>query len=343
MLARIREATNHALLIGCSGQAIIGMATELEDVPALSLLALALPGVRLHTVRLSPTIVEDCPTPAAWREEMGATLDEVNAWLLFADPQMDIEPCLEGLGNAYSQCPLLGGMASASAPRFRECRLFLNGEVLSGGGVALAIGGDVTILPLVSQGCEPIGEPWTITGVHDTLVQTISNRPAYEMLAETFRDLPETTRKRAQHNLLVGLAANEYLDTFERGNFLIRPILGKPRGTEALAIGANPRLGQTIQFQMRDAEAADLDLSALLEQARTTLGTRTPIAGILCSCNGRGLGMFGESHHDARAINRHLGNIPLVGLFCNGEIGPIGMKPFLHSFTASLALFVHKK
>ena len=343
ILARVRESTGGALLIGCAGQAIIGKNQELEDVPALSLLALTLPDAILSPVRITQSTLESCETPLAWREHLDVQLDDANAWLLFADPfHLEIEHLLDGLAGAYGECPVLGGLASSSDPGARQTHIFLNDEVFTDGGVGLALGGSYTLLPLVSQGCEPIGETWTITSVRDNLIRTISNRPAYDMLVETFKGLPHEVQQRAQRNLLVGLAADEYLDTFQRGNFLVRPLIGVERGTGALAIGALPRIGQTVQFQMRDARAADLDLIELLDQVSATLGHQLPVAGVLCSCNGRGMGLFGTSHHDACAITRQLGDFPLTGLFCNGEIGPIGPRPFLHGFTASLALLIQK-
>ena len=110
----------------------------------------------------------------------------------------------------------------------------------------------------------------------------------------------------------------------------------------AIAIGAHPRVGQTIQFQLRDAEAADLDLRELLAREREALGDfggRRPAAGVLCACNGRGRGLFGAPHHDAGLVAELLGGVPVAGFFCNGEIGPVGRRAFLHGFTASLALF----
>jgi small ligand-binding sensory domain FIST len=161
-------------------------------------------------------------------------------------------------------------------------------------------------------------------------------------LIETLHDLPTETQRRARYNLLIGLAADEYRDSFPRGSFLIRPLVGVERANRGLAIGAFPRVGQTIQFQLRDAAAADRDLIELLEDARTNLGENKPVAGVLCSCNGRGIGMFGTHDHDASVVAQQLGPLPLAGLFCNGEIGPIGVRPFLHGFTASLALVVRK-
>lgn len=343
LLERVQQATNASILLGCSGETVIGQGVELEHVPALSLLLLSLPGAILRPVRFTQSMTDICTTPYSWRARLGVQLDDVNAWLIFADPfHIEIERVIDGLASAYGECPVLGGLASSCDRRARCTHIFLNGEVFTSGGVGLAIGGSYTLHPLVSQGCEPIGETWTITGVRDNLITTISNRPAYDMLVETFKSLPQEVQQRAQRNLLVGLAADEYLETFQRGNFLIRPLIGLERGTGALSIGALPRIGQTIQFQMRDAAAAALDLSELLDQAGAALDHQTPIAGLLCSCNGRGAGLFGTSDHDARTVAQHLGYFPLAGLFCNGEIGPIGARPFLHGYTASLALLIQK-
>ncbi|HLI08396.1 MAG TPA: FIST N-terminal domain-containing protein [Ktedonobacteraceae bacterium] len=343
ILHRARHETGASVLIGCSGQGIIGTAQELEGVPALALLTLSLPGAILHSTRLTQEMVEDCSDPADWPLRLEIPSHDVNAWLIFADPyRLDCEELIEGLEAAYPGRPMLGGLASFG-PTERRTFVFLNREVYDAGGVGLSIGGPYTIQPLVSQGCEPIGEPWTITAVQDNIIQTISNRPAYDLLVETLESLPEEMQLRAQNNLMVGLAADEYRESFGRGSYLIRPLLGIDPDSGAIAIGAYPRLGQTIQFQMRDATAADLDLKELLEKTRANLGAQKPFAGILCSCNGRGIGMFGEPHHDASAIANTLGMLPLAGLFCNGEIGPIGTRTFLHGFTASLALLMKKE
>jgi hypothetical protein len=218
--------------------------------------------------------------------------------------------------------------------------VFLNGEAYADGGVGLGIGGGYGLVPLVSQGCEPIGEAWTITGVQDHWIETISNRPAVDVLVETLSALPEELQPRAQQNLVVGIAADEYRHEFVRGDFLVRNLIGLDRGSGAIAIGALPRLGQTIQFQVRDAATADLDLTLMLDDLRPRLAGRRPLAAVLNSCNGRGVGLFGSSHHDATAIDRKLGPLPLAGLFCAGEIGPVGTTSYLHGFTASLGLIV---
>jgi small ligand-binding sensory domain FIST len=133
---------------------------------------------------------------------------------------------------------------------------------------------------------------------------------------------------------------DEYREHFGRGDFLIRNLLGFDPRSGTIAIGAFPRTGQTLQFQRRDPAAATEDLATLLHQAREQLAGTRVLGACLCSCNGRGRGLFGQPHHDAQLVQQELGPIPLAGFFCNGEIGPIGGRNHLHGYTASLALFV---
>ncbi|MEY2466514.1 MAG: hypothetical protein QOD03_1035, partial [Verrucomicrobiota bacterium] len=238
--------------------------------------------------------------------------------------------------------PVLGGLASGE-PAEQRTQLYLNGEVFEEGGVAISIGGDVKLAGVISQGCTPIGETWTLTRVDENVIQQIGNRPAYEVLEETFNKLTPAEQKLAMRgNLFIGLVVNEYLEEFHRGDFLIRNLLGADPNSGSIAVGAFPRLGQTVQFQRRSAAAAMEDMDELLTRARKQLAGATVYGGCLCSCNGRGQNLFGRPNHDAKSVQEQFGPIGLAGFFCNGEIGPIGEKNFLHGYTASLALFVKK-
>jgi small ligand-binding sensory domain FIST len=98
--------------------------------------------------------------------------------------------------------------------------------------------------------------------------------------------------------------------------------------------------GQTIHSQIRDAAAVDEDLRTLHDHACARLGDNVPIAAVLCTCNGRGVGLFDVPDHDVATIAERLGPLPLAGLFCNGAIGPIGPRPFVHGVTASRGLLI---
>jgi small ligand-binding sensory domain FIST len=91
-------------------------------------------------------------------------------------------------------------------------------------------------------------------------------------------------------------------------------------------------VGATVQFQVRDAESAHDDLVAALGGAEAD-------AALLFTCNGRGLRLFGSPDHDAETVADLLADPPVAGMFCAGEIGPVGGRVYIHGFTASLALF----
>ena len=343
VLPGLKARTGAKVLFGCSGQGLIGPAKEEEQQPAMSLQVLSLPGATLTPFYLS---AEEALSPDAGdliRERLGSTLLDVNALFLFVDPfSVDGERLLESVASVRDDLPVVGGLASAKFSR-RGTYLLLNDRVYEDGVVGVALGGAYEVKTVVSQGAAPLGKAWTITGVEGNLIQSIGMRPAIEVLGDMFKRLPPEVQVRARANLLVGLAMNEYRDEFGRGDFLIRNLMGVDRESGAIAIGAMPREGQTVQFQLRDPTAADEDLHELLAKARQELEGREVAGALLCSCNGRGIGLFGQPDHDAKTFLEEMGAIPVAGFFCNGEIGPVGGKNFLHGFTASIALILPKE
>ncbi len=328
------------LLAGCSSQGLIAGAEELEENAGLSVGLYALPGAELKGFHFTQEQVEEANGPGYWRLETGIEPEQTNGWLVFIDPfHLDSESWLKTWNEAYSPLPTLGGLASGE---FTEqlTQVYLNSEVFEAGGIAISVGGAVRLVGMTSQGCTPIGETWTLTKVDQNVIHEIGNRPAYEVLAETFNQLTPEEQRKTRGNLFVGLVVNEYLEEFHRGYFQIRNLLGADPRSGSIAVGALPRLGQTMQFQRRSAAAATEDMQELLGRTRSLLGGRTILGGCLCSCNGRGRNLFGQPNHDARMVQQQLGPVGLSGFFCNGEIGPVGDKNFLHGFTASLALFV---
>jgi small ligand-binding sensory domain FIST len=328
------------LLAGCSSQGLIANAEEVEENAGLALGLYSLPEAELKAVHFTQEQVEESTGPGYWHMETGVRADENNGWLVFIDPfHLDSEAWLAGWNEAYSPRPALGGLASGDFAE-QTTQVYLNGEVFEAGGVAVSFAGKVSLAGVTSQGCTPIGETWTLTKCERHIIYEIGNRPAYEVLAETFNRLTPEEQTKARGNLFIGLVMNEYQDEFHRGDFLIRNLLGADSKSGTIAVGAFPRAGQTMQFQRRSAAAATEDLSELLAAARSRFNREAIYGGCLCSCNGRGRHLFGASSHDARMVQETLGPFGLTGFFCNGEIGPVGEKNFLHGYTASLALFL---
>ena len=331
VLERIGDGTGAKHVIGCSGQAVIGPGLEAEGQAAISVMAFQLPRVTLTPLAI---------TPGADPHDVFDSIEaaQAKAWLVFADPvSTNAEGLIAAIEARAPQTPILGGIASARGDASATA-VFLGERVYPRGTVLLGISGDIQVHMLVAQGAEPIGEAWTVTECESNIVRTIGSRPAVDVLRDTLNALDPQTRERAQRNLLVGLAIDEYRDEFGRGDYLIRNLLGFDEQTGGIAISAVPRVGQTIQFQFRDAAAADEDLVTQLAAYRTSIEPDQVVLGaLLCACNGRGQSLFGAPNHDAQALKDALGPIPTAGLFCNGEIGPVGGENFLHGFTASIA------
>ena len=344
VLEILRVHARIPLLAGCSGGGLVANAEELENAGGLVLALYSLPGAKLKGVRFTEEQVTTADGENFWPVETGVAKDKVNGWLAFVDPfHLDAEKWLRSWNESYSPLPVYGGLASGNFPE-PLTQLYLDGEVFEDGGVAIAVGGDVALTGVISQGCTPIGEAWTLTRVQQNLIQHIGNRPAYAVLDETVQQLnlsPEEQRM-MRGNLHIGLVVNEYLDEFHRGDFLVRNLIGGDPNSGVLAVGALPRTGQTIQFQRRDAAAASEDLNELLARAKKNLADTEIYGGCLFCCNGRGKNLFGRPSHDSELVQAHFGPTGVAGIFCNGEIGPVGEKNFLHGFTASLALFVRK-
>jgi small ligand-binding sensory domain FIST len=176
------------------------------------------------------------------------------------------------------------------------------------------------------------------------LMATDSNREetALEALQNVVQSLDESDRQLAQHSLFVGLAHSEFQLELQAGDFLIRNLIGVDPRVGALAIGDRVRPGQRLQFHLRDAKASAEDLRILLDRFcadSQNSDHKAALGALLFSCLGRGQGLYQQPDFDASLFQHYLGQIPLGGFFCNGEIGPIGGNTYLHGYTSAFGVF----
>jgi len=323
-------------LIGMTAEAVIHDDTEYEHEPAVTLWAAALPGARVATFHLSAKDLEHAGSPEQLREQIGVVEDDRPSFLLLCEPfTFDAGALLDQLAAAYPGRPAIGGMASAGDQPGQN-RLVFDGQVMKGGAVGAALSGPFVMETVVSQGCRPIGRHLVITKADQNIIYELSGKRAYDALAEMLSQCPVSDLELARsRGLLIGRVINEQQGSFTRGDFLIRNPLGIEPSSRAMAVNDVVRIGQTVQFHVRDAASAAEDLDTLLAQAAQPPAR----GGLLFTCNGRGTRLFSERHHDARAVARGCGKIPLAGCFCAGEIGPVGQRNFVHGHTASLAFF----
>jgi len=337
IVASIHERVRPGAFVGTTGETVIWDSHEYEGRPAMALWGARLPGVDVASFHLSQDDLERLEEPAAWHDYLGVSADREPHFVLLGDPfSFNILEALERLGAAYPGRPAIGGLASAGDEPGQNVVMF-EGQPLRQGMCGVALSGNIVVETVVSQGCRPIGHHMVITGAERNVIREIGGRPPLAVVIETLRECSARDVELARTGgLLVGRVINEQQQNFASGDFLIRNPIGFEQETGALALNDLVRTGQTIQFHVRDGASADDDLTALLAAQ-----PRGPVAGaLLFTCNGRGTQLFPERDHDARAVARR--SRPVAGLFCAGEIGPIGPRNYVHAHTASVGFFRSK-
>jgi small ligand-binding sensory domain FIST len=337
--AGLRQRLRPRCLIGCVGEAIVGNDLEVEGRPALSLwLARWGRPVEMEPFHLVWERTSEGDSLLGWPDGLvGGTAADA-ALLVLADPYtLPTDLFLDQVNTDYRGVRVHGGMASGTAGEGR-CRLLLDDRVHDRGAVGVLLQGPVGLRSIVSQGCRPIGRHMVVTRAEENIIVELGGKSPLAQLQELWPSLSPREQELFRQGLHIGRVINEYRGDFQRGDFLVRNVLGLERESGAMAITDRLRVGQTVQFHVRDAQTADEDLHALL-QLDLHAHERRPAGALVFTCNGRGSRLFGEPHHDARAVRAEAGPIPLAGFFAAGELGPVGGQNFIHGFTASVALF----
>jgi small ligand-binding sensory domain FIST len=336
VLDAVQEMVEPRALIGCVAQAVVAGRREIEDGPAVAVWLAS--GLTAETFQLDFVRTGSGGLLTGYRFDRTAH----DLHLLLPDPYTFPSSLLiEHLNTDLPGTTVVGGLVSGGRGP-GNTRLFRDHDVLTSGLVGVRLPG-MHGIPIVSQGCRPIGHPYIVTGAEDgTVITELGGRPPLRRLREIVEGLPRDEQELVSNGLQIGIVVDEHLASPSQGDFLIRGLLGADPSTGTIEIGEVVEVGATVQFQVRDAVGADKDLRLAVERAGAKL-PGGPVGALLFTCNARGRRMFGVADHDASTIEDLLGGIPLAGFFAAGEIGPIAGRNALHGFTASMALFVEDK
>ena len=332
--AMLQKDLRAKVCLGCSGEGVIAGAEEIEAAAAMTIWVACLPGVAVTPLQLSVSQLQDQIRMPGWPEP-GL---EPSTFLLLADPfSTPMQEVLSLMTDRYPQGKVVGGLAGGGRDA-GENRLLLNDQVFDGGVVGVQLTGPIAVRTVTSQGCRPIGERFVVTRAEDNLIHELGGVSALKRLQDVFESLGGAQRRDAHRALHLGIVIDEHKSHFERGDFLVRNLIGADQQAGAVAIGDVVQEGQTVQFHLRDAKSASDDLHFLLAADRAK-HQNPPLGALLFSCCGRGEGLFGQPHHDSGVVQERLGSLPTAGFFAQGEIGPVGGRNFLHGYTASVVIF----
>jgi small ligand-binding sensory domain FIST len=331
-LEGVHEALRPPSLIGCGAGGVLGCGAEHEGGTAVAVWAASLGEGTARTFHATAQQVDETIAVTGMEELAGSS-----GVILLPDPfTFPTEALLQDLSARAPGVPVIGGVASAQLAEGATA-LFHGDRVAESGAVGVRFDG-VDVMPCVSQGATPVGPELTITAAEGNVVAELAGRPALDCIRETIEQLDVRERTLIAGGLLIGVVVDGGQAEHQHGDFLVRGLLGADPVAGTLAVAAPVEAGQVLRLHARDAASADRDLHDQLRLRVEALGG-APAGALAFSCHSRGREMFGIADHDAGMLADELQGAPSAGFFAAGEIGPVGGSSFIHSFTATVALF----
>lgn len=333
-MPRILEAACLGLgtkqLVGATAHGVLGAGEEVEGDQGLVVAALS--GIQAEPFLLTHLQPEAPHVADELLARMGGTARPEDLVVLLPDPrEVPLVAVLEDVRDRLAPALVVG--AGAADPVLDRPLQWCGRELESGGlaGVVLRCARPPVVG--VTQACRPATELSTVTRTQGHWILEIDGRPALEVYREAVRGPLADDLRRAAGFVFAALPVDPSAP-LEPDSYLVRNVAGFALEEQALAIPEALAPGDPIAFVVRDPESARGDLEAMLE--RVAVGN--PAAGLYFNCCARGESFFGVSGLEAGYLARALGETPVAGMFGSCEIGPIGGRTELLTYTGVLAL-----
>ena len=325
---RVRRELPGALLLGCTARSVLGAGRELEESPGLAALAAALPGVALHPFQLGPGPAHELPGP-----------DDAHVILLVDPFRADLDAWMPALDARFPRGSTLGGVASGAAQPGRNL-LFLGEKAARAGAVGVVLTGDLAVDTVVAQGCRPVGPPLFVTGARENVLYELDGQRPLDVLQRIFAAASPAEQRLFAGSLVPGHRAHGGAEPLRVGRLPDpQPDRHRPerraRSRRARCVEGH----RVVQFHVRDARHRGRGPRARLLARYREAEAHAPPARCSSRASDAAAVLFGEPDHDSGAFARALGAVPLGGFFCNGEIGPVRGRTFLHGYTSSFGIF----
>lgn len=298
ILQALRERTGVEHWVGTVGTGVIATGTEYQDQPAVVAMVADIDSYSIFSGR--------APLKSA-----------ANFAVVHADPAApQVQGLVADMAAKIASGYLVGGLSSS-----RSRTVQVADAILSGGLSGVALGAQVTVSTRLTQGCSVYPGRFRVTEAEENIIASLDGRPALDVLREV--------AGKEDPAVLVGLP----VPGTDTGDYLARNLVGVDPKHKLIAIGEFVEPGSEILFCRRDAVAAREDLCRILEELKAA--APRPRGALYYSCVARGEHMFGARGAELGLVKHALGELPLVGFFCNGEIS----HDRLYGYTGVLTLF----
>jgi small ligand-binding sensory domain FIST len=315
-------------VVGATAQGVLAGGRDCENLPAVAVLALS--GLDSASFLLGDLAGDEHRAGEEIASRLGEPRPE-DLVVLLPDPGgVRPEPLLRGVAEALGPARVVG--AGAVDPLSATPLQWCGDRIESGALAGLVLRLEVPARIGVTQACRPTTELMRVTRARGNWVLEIDGRPALDVYREAARAPLAEDLRRAASFLLVALPADADA-SLRPGSYLVRHVIGFAPEQRAFALPEMPRQGQALALALRDPAAAREDLKAMLEG----LGG-APACGLYFNCCARGASFFGIQGLEAAYLDSALEGRPLAGMFGSCEIGPIGRRTELLTYTGVLAL-----
>ena len=314
---------------GCTAGGLVSAAGEHEEMAGCSLLAVRAAG--------SAPRLERWPAAAsAWPSRSGPS----NGAIILGHPlHLAIDGWMECWRHLYPSLPAFGGLASGGT-HASAIKLFDEDGLFDGALLAVHFTGQVHVGGAVAQSYRPLGFPYVVTGAEGNILTSLGGQPPMRRLEEAFRQYQKAGGAGgplAPGLVHAGFPASENEARAGHDEFVVRAIIGADSSSGSMALAGLPRVGQTLQFQLRDPGSADEAWGRACRRLKDRLPSPS-VAALLFPCLGRGHGFFGRSGHDSGVLTGELGAMPMAGAFVNGELALTGDRMHAHTFSVAAAV-----
>lgn len=323
VVQRLRSRTGIAHWVGSVGVGISASGTEYHEQPALTVMGGIFPEGSFRVFEGVGDGLDDfLGAHGDWIRASGCRFGVVHA-----DPRNPMVPeLIVRLAAALNDGFLVGGLTSS-----RGGYAQVADGVTSGGVSGVLFAPQVSVATRLTQSCLPFGDFHEVTECDRNIAVTLDHRPALDVFGEEIGEI--LSRDLAQAARYIGAALP--VAGSDRGDYLVRNLVGFDPRNRLLAVGELLTPGQMLRFCRRDPAGARADLDRMLLDLRASAG-HAPQGGVYFSCLGRGPHMFGPDSAELKALQDVFDDLPVVGFFCNGEIS----HDRVYGYTGVLTLFV---
>jgi len=328
LLAAAMDVLGTEDVVGATGLGVHAAGREAASGVAV----LATSGLAARPVLVPELRGREAECAAELREAVGGKPDERDLVLLLPDvASSDPAALLARLGDDLAPATIVGAGAAraGAAPALQWC----GRSVVSGGLAGLVLRGGAAPRVGVTQSCRPVSGLLGVTRAEGHWVLELDGRPALDVYREVARGPLAADLRRAAAFLLAALP-RDAAAPLSPGGYLARHVAGFAEERRAFALPEPVARGQRLAFALRDAHAAREDLEAMLQG----LGGARPVLGLYLDCCARGASLFGVDGLEAAYLERALPGVPVAGLLGSCEIGPVGGRTELLTYTGVLAL-----